>query len=88
MGKMGRHPSLRLAVIIPVLVVLSIAAVLAVIYLRRREKRRPSEPSEDPAHAKRFDTTLGEFHDMREALRPLQHTRAASRRAPGTPPSP
>jgi hypothetical protein len=30
----------------------------------------------------RYDTTLGEFHDMREALRPLEHTRSASRRVP------
>jgi len=30
----------------------------------------------------RPDTTLGDFHDMREALRPLEHTRAASRRDP------
>ena len=39
---------------------------------------------EGPARsqAERFDTTLGEFHDMREALRPLEHTRAASRRVP------
>jgi len=30
----------------------------------------------------KFDTTLGEFHDMREALRPLAKLRIASRREP------
>jgi hypothetical protein len=72
-------------VIIAALIVLSVLAVaLAVVYLGRGKRSRPEE-SADPAEPKKFETTLGEFHDMREALRPLQHTRAASRRAPRNP---
>ena len=65
------------------LLALSLVIVLLVaLYARRRAKR--SSPQEDERSTKpaKFETTLGEFHDMREALRPLEHTRAASRRDP------
>jgi hypothetical protein len=64
-------------------------AILAVIILalwlargRFGGARSTGEAAGRPQSPERFDTTLGEFHDMREALRPLEHTRAASRRVP------
>jgi len=53
------------------------------IALSRSRLKRPShEEGQRSAKPEKFDTTLGEFHDMREALRPLEHKRAASRRDP------
>ena len=67
--------------IVAVLVILGTIGVLSV-YLRRRSKRDSQKETADRANPSKLDTTVGEFHDMREALRPLQHTRAASRRVP------
>ena len=64
------------------LITLCVIGVLFLVYLRGRSKRDSQEELADRANPNKFDTTLGEFHDMREALRPLQHTRAASRRVP------
>jgi len=61
---------------------LCVVAVLFIVHLRGRGKRDTKKNAPDASSASRFETTLGEFHDMREALRPLQHTRAASRRVP------
>ena len=68
--------------IVAVLVILGTIGVLSVVYLRRRGKRDSQKEAADRANPSKLDTTVGEFHDMREALRPLQHTRAASRRVP------
>src|SRR5947207_3013767 len=57
---------------------------LVIVYLRGRSKRNSQEERADRAKPSKFDTTLGDFHDMREALRPLQHTRTASRRTPAS----
>jgi hypothetical protein len=70
---------------------IAVAALVALVALvllvvARRTPKRP--PSGDQPHAStmgdrpRFDTTIGEFHDLRDALRPLEHTRAASRTLP------
>ena len=69
-------------VIIAALIALCLVAVLFIVHRRGRGKRDSQNEAADPSNPNRFDTTLGEFHDMREALRPLQHTRAASRRVP------
>lgn len=58
------------------------AAALLVVYFVRGRNRRRREQAADLSESRKFDTTLGEFHDMREALRPLQHTRVASRKTP------
>jgi len=71
-------------VITAALTALVVIAVLLFLYLRGRRHRDRSQESADASEPRKFDTTLGEFHDMREALRPLQHTRAASRRDPRT----
>jgi len=63
-------------------IALSVIAVLLVLYLRGRAKRSSQREHQRSLKAAKFDTTLGEFHDMREALRPLTHTRTASRRDP------
>ena len=68
--------------IVAVLVILGTIGVLSVVYLRSRSKRDSQKETADRANPSKLDTTVGEFHDMREALRPLQHTRAASRRVP------
>jgi hypothetical protein len=69
-------------VITAAFVAISVIAALLVVHLRGRGKRDSTEESAGPSNREKFDTTLGEFHDMREALRPLQHTRATSRRDP------
>jgi hypothetical protein len=64
---------------------ISIAVVvilLLVLYVRDRRKRASPDEMQISLNAKKFDTTLGDFHDMREALRPLEHARAASRHNP------
>jgi hypothetical protein len=72
-------------VIIAALIALCLVAVGLVLYLRAGGKLDSGRESEDASKLSTFDTTLGEFHDMRKALRPLQHTRATSRRVPGQP---
>ena len=69
-------------VIAAVLIILCTIGVLSMMYLRRRSKRDSQKEMADRANPSKLETTVGEFHDMREALRPLQHTRAASRRVP------
>ena len=70
-------------VIAAALVALCLVAALLVVQRRGRAKRDPRNDAANPSNPDKPDTTLGEFHDLREALRPLQHTRAASRRLPG-----
>jgi hypothetical protein len=69
-------------VIVAALIALCLVVVLFIVHFRGRAKRDSQKEAADPSSPNRFDTTLGQFHDMREALRPLQHTRAASRRVP------
>jgi hypothetical protein len=71
-------------VIVAALITLGVLGALFAVHLRRRSKRDSQEEVADRPNPNKFDTTLGEFHDMRQALRPLQHTRAASRRVPGS----
>jgi hypothetical protein len=69
--------------VIPALITLSVAAVLLVVlYVRGRGKRSSRQASPMQSKPDKLDTTLGEFRDMREALRPLEHGRTASRRDP------
>jgi len=70
--------------IVAALVVLVALILLAVA---RRASRKPSgddgeKPSTAAGGRPRFDTTIGEFHDLRDALRPLEHKRAASKTLP------
>jgi len=67
----------------------ALVALLALIgtVLSRRRARKPAAPDREDAPTTtsarpRFDTTIGEFHDLRDALRPLEHTRAASKTMP------
>ena len=67
-----------------------LAVIIVALWLARGRfagARSSAEAADRPHTPERFDTTLGEFHDMREALRPLEHTRAASRRVPQGRPS-
>ena len=59
-----------------------VVILLWVLYVRNRGNRASSEEVQTSSNRQKFDTTLGDFHDMREALRPLEHVRAASRRDP------
>jgi hypothetical protein len=59
-----------------------VAAVLAFLYVWHRGRRSSQQASPSRSKPDKLDTTLGEFRDMREALRPLEHARAASRRDP------
>jgi hypothetical protein len=59
-----------LALTVVILLVLALSAFAGWIFARSRSSRRESEP-ERRLSAERFDTTLGEFRDMRQALRPL-----------------
>jgi hypothetical protein len=69
--------------VLPAIAVSVVAVVLVVLYLRIRARRSSQAVPGEQSKASKFDTTLGEFRDMREALRPLEHARAASRRTPG-----
>jgi hypothetical protein len=69
--------------VIPALALSVVAVILVVVYLRVRGTRSSQDGSPRQSRPDKFDTTLGEFRDMREALRPLGHARAASRRNPG-----
>jgi len=69
-------------VIVAALIILCVFAGLLIVYLRGRRVRDSQEELANRANPNRFDKTLGEVHDMREALRPLHHTRAASRTDP------
>ena len=63
---------------------LALIALVGTVFSRRRP-RKPAAPDRAaaPANARpRFDTTIGEFHDLRDALRPLEHSRAASKTLP------
>ena len=65
------------------LISLAVIAILSLVfYVRRRGKRAYRGEVQVSLKPQKFDTTLGDFHDMREALRPLEHMRAASRRDP------
>jgi len=59
-----------------------VVILLVVLYVRDRGNRASSEEVQISLSAQKFDTTLGDFHEMREALRALKHVRAASRRDP------
>jgi hypothetical protein len=59
-----------------------VPALLVVLYVWTRGRRSSQQASSSQSKADKLDTTLGEFRDMREALRPLEHERAASRRDP------
>jgi len=72
-------------VIAAALIALLVTTVLLLIYLGARRKRSRTEKAGARSGSRNFDTTLGEFHDMREALRPLKHTRTASRQDPRNP---
>jgi len=69
-------------VIVAVLIALVVLGALLAVHSRRRSKRHSQDDGADRSSPNKFETTLGEFHDMREALRPLQHARAASRSVP------
>ena len=61
-----------------------VVILLVVLYVRARCIRVSTEEVQISLNLQKFDTTLVEFHDMREALRPLEHVRAASRRDPNS----
>jgi hypothetical protein len=71
-------------VIVAALIALVVLGALLTVHLRRRSKRHSHDEGADRSSPNKFETTLGEFHDMREALRPLQHARAASRSVPSS----
>ena len=64
-----------------VLALLSALAVLAVSWWIRSRNRALREPEGEATlrfSAARFDTTMGELRDMREALRPAAHPQLKS----------
>lgn len=63
------------AVTFVILLVLALSGFAGWIYVRSRSSRRESEP-ERRLSAERFDTTLGDLRDVREALRPLAGVKA------------
>jgi len=69
--------------VLAALISLAVVVVpLLVLYFRDRGKRTSPDEVQISLNPQKFDTTLGDFHDMREALRPLEHARVASRRNP------
>jgi hypothetical protein len=69
-------------VIVATLIALCAIAVWFLVRLNGRGRRDSRREGADSSNRNKVDTTPGEFHDMREALRPLQHSRAVSRRVP------
>jgi len=53
--------------IIATLVSLCVIAILLILHFRTRGGRDTRQEAPDPSNQNKFDTTLGEFHDMREA---------------------
>jgi len=68
--------------VLPSLAALAFAGVLLLVVYWRRLRRAAQHERHKSSGAEEFDTTLGDFHDMREALRPLANGRVASRREP------
>ena len=65
------------------LLAVAVAGVLwTLITRRRRQVEKESEPHRDAKP--RFETTMGELRDMREALRPAERLSAARTRRPAT----
>ena len=54
---------------------LSLAAVLLWAW-RRTRVSAPSDPTTGPGEKPKFETTMGDLRDLRQALRPLQKGRA------------
>jgi len=71
-------------VIVAALIALVVLGALLTVHLRSRRKRPSQEEGADRFSPNKFETTLGDFHDMREALRPLQHARVATRSVPNS----
>jgi hypothetical protein len=71
------------AAVLTSLAALATAGVLLlVVYWRGHVKRAAQRERQRSSDGEKFDTTLGDFHEMREALRPLANVRIASRREP------
>jgi hypothetical protein len=68
--------------VLPSLVALSILFLLLVGYWREHRRRAAQRGPQRSVRADKLDTTLNDFRDMREALRPLANARVASRREP------
>ena len=68
-----------LSAVTDALIALFVVAVLLVVLHLWSRGRHSSQQASKP---EKLDTTLGEFRAMREALRPLEHARTASRRDP------
>ena len=73
---------IRQAVLAALISLAVVVILLVVLYVRDRGNRASSEEVQISLNAQKFDTILGDFHDMREALRPLERARAASRHNP------
>jgi len=69
-------------VIAAFVVLIAVAALLVVLHFWGGIKRSSQQASRSHSKPDKPDTTLGEFREMREALRPLEHHRVASRRDP------
>ena len=78
----GASSFLLSAVIDALIALFAVAVLLVVLYLWSRGSHSSQQSSSGQSKPDKLDTTLGEFRDMREALRPLEHGRAASRRDP------
>ena len=55
--------------IVAALITLGVVAVLLIVHLRRRGKRDSQKEAADPSNRNTFDTTLGDSHDLRQAVR-------------------
>ena len=57
-----------------------VVILLLVLYVRDRGKRASPDEMQISLNPQKFDTTLGDLHDMREALRPLTTPRSRDKR--------
>jgi len=64
--------------------VVALVVLIGTVLSRKRPRKPAAQESEGATTTARprFDTTIGEFHELRDALKPLEHTRAASKTLP------
>ena len=80
--ELERHSGLELPVLSILIGLSGVAILLVAAYMWGSGRRFRDDKGQGSRTPDKFDTTLGEFRDMREALRSLQHQRASSRRDP------
>ena len=76
-------PMSQVAVAFSILLVLALGALAWWVFVRL-QRSRPESEARQRLSAERFDTTMGELRDLREALRPAERAAANKGRSERT----